>query len=107
MLAGGSDWPVSTFNPFEAMQRAVTRRDSKDAQPLGGDQAITPQQALDLYTSGAAASLPFAGIGVLAKGNKADIAVLSQNVLTVDPYLIEKTVSELTLANGKVVYEKP
>ncbi len=106
-IAGGSDWPVSTFNPFQAMQRAITRKDTKQAQPLGGDQAISRQAALDMYTKGAAASLPFKGIGVLAVGNKADIAVLSQNLLTVDVYEIEKTVSELTFLDGKIIYEKP
>jgi predicted amidohydrolase YtcJ len=105
-IAGGSDWPVSTFNPFQAMQRAVTRRDTKQAEALGAKQAVSRQQALDMYTSGAAVSLPFEGIGVLAVGNKADLAVLNQNPLTVDENSIEKTVSELTLVDGQTVYEK-
>jgi predicted amidohydrolase YtcJ len=107
VLAGGSDWPVSTFNPFQAMQRAVTRRDAKGAQPLGGDQAITIKQALDMYTRGAAASLPYDGLGVIKVGNKADLAVLSQNILTVDPNRIENTVSQLTVLNGEVVHGQP
>jgi predicted amidohydrolase YtcJ len=105
-IAGGSDWPVSTFNPFQAIQRAVSRRDTRQAQPLGADQAISRQQALDMYTNGAAASMPFAGIGILAVGNKADIAVLNQNLLTVNEYDIEKTVSELTVMNGEIIYQK-
>jgi predicted amidohydrolase YtcJ len=104
-LAGGSDWPVSTFNPFEAMQRAVTRRDVLSAEPLGADQALTVEQALAMYTSGSGASIPFPGLGVIAPGNPADFAVLSQNILEIDPYEIENTVSEMTVVGGKVVYE--
>ncbi len=107
ILAGGSDWPVSTFNPFQAMQRAVTRRDTKDAKPLGANQAITIRQALDMYTRGAASSLPYEGLGVIAVGNQADLAVLSQNILTVDPSQIENTVSQLTVLDGKVVHGQP
>jgi predicted amidohydrolase YtcJ len=105
ILAGGSDWSVSTFNPFEAMQRLVTRRDTRDAEPLGGDQAITVEQALDMYTSGSGASLPFAGVGTLTVDGPADLAVLSQNILTIDPYEIEKTLSQLTMVAGDVVWE--
>jgi predicted amidohydrolase YtcJ len=105
VLAGGSDWPVTTFNPFEAMQRAVTRRDVASSEPLVADQAITVTQALDMYTRGAGASLPFAGVGIIAPGNPADIAVLSQNILEIDPYDIGTTVSTLTVVGGRVVYE--
>ena len=106
ILAGGSDWPVTSFNPFEAMQRAVTRKDTANAKPLGADQAITVQQALDMYTRGAAASLPFKGLGQIVVGNKADLALLSQNILQVDPNLIEKTVSQLTMVDGKIIFER-
>ncbi len=106
ILAGGSDWSVSTFNPFEAMQRAVTRKDTANATPLGADQAITVQQALNMYTRGAAASLPFKGLGQIVVGNKADLALLSQNILEVDPNLIEKTVSQLTMVDGKIIFER-
>jgi predicted amidohydrolase YtcJ len=104
-LAGGSDWPVSTYNPFEAIQRAVTRRDVESAEPLVADQAITVEQALTMYTVGSGAAMPFPGLGILAPGNPADIAVLSQNILEIDPYTIENTVSELTVVGGKVVHE--
>jgi predicted amidohydrolase YtcJ len=106
VVAGGSDWSVTTFNPFGAMQRLVTRRDVRDAQPLGAEQSITIEQALDLYTRGSGASLPFAGVGSLSVGGPADLAVLSQNILTIDPYDIEKTVSQLTLVAGEVVWEE-
>jgi predicted amidohydrolase YtcJ len=106
VVAGGSDWPVTTFNPFVAIQRAVTRKDTSNAKPLGADQAITVEQALDMYTRGAGASLPFMGLGQIKVGNKADLVVLSQNILEVDPNTIEKTVSELTMVDGKVIFEQ-
>jgi predicted amidohydrolase YtcJ len=105
-VAGGSDWPVSGFSPFVAMQRAVTRRDNKDAQPFVAAEAITIEQALAMYTTGSAATLPFPDLGALKVGAKADVAVLSQNILTVDPDTIGATVSELTVMNGVVVHER-
>ncbi len=51
-----------------------------------------------MYTTGSAAALPFRNLWC-AHG-------WCQNVLTVDPYEIGNTVSELTVMNGVVVYEK-
>jgi predicted amidohydrolase YtcJ len=88
------------------MQRTVICKNSASAKPLGADQAITVRQALDMYTRGAAASLSFKGLGQIAVGNKADLAILSQNILEVDPNTIEKTVSQLTMLDGKITLEQ-
>ncbi len=105
-VAGGSDWPVSGFSPFVAMQRAVTRRDNKEAQQFVPGEAVSIEQALAMYTTGSAAALPFGEVGSLQIGMLADLAVLSQNILTVDSDTIGETVSELTIMNGLVVHEK-
>ena len=34
MIAGGSDWSVSSFDPFEAMEHAVTRAQARGKAPL-------------------------------------------------------------------------
>jgi len=39
-------------------------------------------------------------------GNKADLALLSQNILEVGPNVIEKTVSQLTMLDGKAIFER-
>ena len=43
-LAAGSDWPVTTANPWEGMQVAVTRA-------YHGDEVLLPAQRLDLVTA--------------------------------------------------------
>ena len=49
-LAGSTDAPFGEAQPWKAMQAAVTRR-SAAGRPLGLDEALTPEQALALFTS--------------------------------------------------------
>ncbi|HMK85380.1 MAG TPA: amidohydrolase family protein [Steroidobacteraceae bacterium] len=53
-LAGGSDAPYGSANPWVAMHAAVNRR-TAEGRVLGAEEALTPEQALDLYLSPAAA----------------------------------------------------
>src|SRR5438309_10870713 len=55
-LAFGSDWPVVTLNPWEAVQTAVTRQ-TTDGKPEGGfvpQQRLTVEETVRGYTLGAA-----------------------------------------------------
>jgi predicted amidohydrolase YtcJ len=47
-LAGGSDAPFGGCNPWLSMAAAVSRR-TRDGASIGADEALTPEQALDLY----------------------------------------------------------
>jgi len=47
-LAAGSDAPFGGCDPWAAMSAAVTRRTQRGAQ-IGAREALTPEQALDLY----------------------------------------------------------
>ncbi len=47
-LAGGSDTPFGSLNPWAAMQVAVTRR-TAHGRHLGTEEALTPEQALRLF----------------------------------------------------------
>ena len=40
LIIGGSDWDVSSYNPFEAFQTAVTRSGGKGQKPLNIDEKI-------------------------------------------------------------------
>jgi predicted amidohydrolase YtcJ len=55
-LAAGSDWPVSSADPMDAIHIAVTRvAPGIDAEPLGGaDQRLDLATAMAAYTSGSA-----------------------------------------------------
>jgi len=47
-LAGGSDAPFGSADPWAAMAAAVSRRTAQGA-PIGESEALTPEEALDLY----------------------------------------------------------
>ncbi|RMF21943.1 MAG: amidohydrolase [Deltaproteobacteria bacterium] len=49
-LAGSTDAPLGGADPWVAMRAAVERR-SRDGAPLGPDEALTPEEALALFTS--------------------------------------------------------
>lgn len=50
-VAMGSDWPVSSPDPFLGIYTAAARRVDQYSEPLGLGQAITVQQALDCYVT--------------------------------------------------------
>jgi predicted amidohydrolase YtcJ len=82
-IAGGSDWNVSTFNPFEAMATAVSRTNPKEPQRgvLGADQALKLSEMFAAYTINAARMLGRdAEIGSLQPGKAADIVVLDRTL---------------------------
>ena len=59
MLCAGSDWPVSTPDPWQAIHVAVNRRlpaddPEFDPEPLLAHEALTLAEALDAYTAGSA-----------------------------------------------------
>lgn len=82
-IAGGSDWNVSTFNPFEAMATAVARTNPKEPQRgvLGVDQALKLSEMFAAYTINAARLLGRdAEIGSLRPGKAADVVVLDRTL---------------------------
>jgi predicted amidohydrolase YtcJ len=79
VIAGGSDWDVTSFNPFEAMATAMSRRNPEHPEraPLGAGEALTLDEMLAAYTRNAARLIGRDDeIGTLAAGKTADIVVL-------------------------------
>lgn len=70
-------------------------------------EAITVEEAVAAYTRGSAyAELQEHRKGTLAKGQLADLAVLSQDVFSLpDPGMIAGTSSVLTMVDGRVVFD--
>ena len=108
MLVASSDWSVSSMNPLEAMQVAVTRQDPGD----GDGRVLTPQHRLQLmdmlraYTvNGAFAAFDEADSGTLAVGKRADIVVLDRDITAVAPTGISAGKVLVTLIDGAPVYE--
>ncbi|MFZ2053089.1 MAG: amidohydrolase family protein [Candidatus Aminicenantales bacterium] len=107
IYAGGSDWSVSSLNPLDAIQVAVTRRDPAD--PPG--PAWLPQELIDLPTAVAAYTANGAFLsfeeetrGSLEPGKAADLVVLDRNLFKIPPEEIHSVRVVLTVLEGKVVY---
>ncbi len=107
VLASGSDWTVSSLNPLEAIQVAITRRGPSDS----AGPAWIPEEVVDLttmlksYTTGAA----YAGFdektnGTLEVGRAADLIVLDQDLYRIPATDIHKVRVLLTVMDGKRVY---
>lgn len=105
----GSDAPVETFNVMKGIYEAVTRKDLK-GNPEGGwlrEQALTVEESIYGYTmEGAYASFEESIKGSLEEGKLADIVVLSGNPYTVDPNEIKDIEAEMTIIDGRIVYER-
>ncbi len=74
-LAFGSDFPVEVFDPSVGLGVAVTRVDPASGAAYAPALALSPDEAIAAYTSGAAAALglPAGALGVLAPGAVADL----------------------------------
>ncbi len=108
-LTFGSDWFVAPLNPLLGIYAAVTRRTLDGAHPSGWvpEQKITVAEALEAYTSANAyASFLEDQLGSLEPGKLADLVVLSDDILSIDPVEIENVTVDLTMVGGKVVYER-
>ena len=107
-LALGSDYPVESVDPRLGLYAAITRSDLA-GEPSGGwlpDQKLTPAQALEGFTSGAAfASFDEGVVGKLALGHRADFVILGGDPLTVPAAELPTLKVESTWVDGKVVFE--
>ena len=108
VVSFGSDWSVSSPNPLEGMEVAITRQ-SPDAKervaPLLPEQAIDLPTAIAAYTMGAAYANGFESeTGSLEVGKSGDLVVLSEDLFRLDPHEISKARVLLTLLEGRVVY---
>ncbi|WP_062304359.1 amidohydrolase [Demequina subtropica] len=103
-LAMGSDWPVSTPDPWQAIHTAVTRREpGSDAGPLNPVEALTLAEALRAYTAGSHELLGLEGSGVLEAGARADLCVASRDPFAGSPEEIATTRTVVTVLGGEVV----
>jgi predicted amidohydrolase YtcJ len=105
LIAGGSDWGVSSFNAFEAMEHAITRAAAPGKAALLPEQAIGIQDAVDAYTIHAAFALKQERTtGSLEVGKRADFIVLDRDVFAIDPAQLHETRVLSTYLDGREVY---
>jgi predicted amidohydrolase YtcJ len=97
-LALGTDAPVDRLDPRWTFTCAVTRDGWRP------DQALSPKEALEGMTSGAAYA-GFMESGILAPGRPADMVVLSDDWLTCSPEAVMQTEVLATMMDGRVGYQ--
>jgi predicted amidohydrolase YtcJ len=108
-VAFGSDWPVAPLAPLIGIYAATTRRTIDGKNPNGWmpQQKVGVEQSLRAYTVNAAyAEGEEQQKGALKPGQLADIVVLSQDILHIDPVEIENTKVDYTIFDGKVIYDR-
>ncbi|WP_193612242.1 amidohydrolase [Nocardioides lijunqiniae] len=109
-LVAGSDWPVSTPDPLQAIHTAVTRT-AYGESGRAGDEPFLPHQALDLatafaaYTSGSAWVNHRDDAGRLAPGAVADLVVLDRDPFAGPADEIGSARVVSTWIDGTPVYE--
>jgi len=106
-FAGGSDWSVSSLNPLEAIQVAVTRRGLREAAGPAWlpDELIDLPTAIAAYTTnGAFLSFEEKNRGTIEAGKAADIIVLDRNLFKIPAQQIHEAKVVLTLLEGKAVF---
>ena len=106
MIAFGSDWFVSTANPFPQIETAVTRTDAE-----ADDAPFMPHETIDLATALAAFTINAAYVngiddvsGSISVGKLADLVVLDRNLFAIPAKEISETKVLLTLFGGKAVH---
>ncbi|WP_309135953.1 amidohydrolase [Brevibacterium oceani] len=106
-LAMGSDWPVSTANPWEAIHVAANRSHpaAADTAPLLPDEALDLITALRAYTAGSAHLLRSDTNGHIRLGERANLALASANPFTLAPGEISTITNTLTIVDGRIAFE--
>jgi hypothetical protein len=106
-----SDWPVSTLNPFEIIETAITRQKRQDDDPRApfcADQALTIAECVQGYTVNAArACWRDHHTGMLRVGYSADLIVLDRDIFACPASDISQTRVLLTLFKGTEVWRAP
>ena len=103
-LAGGSDCPVVGPEVVAGLYGAVARR-SKGGEEVGGEESISIEEALGLYTTGAAyASFAEGERGSIAPGGLADLVVLSGDPMACPPGELTALRSQMAIVGGRVAW---
>lgn len=108
VVTAGSDWSVTTLNPLDAIQVAVTRQslDGK-TDPFNVQERSSLPEILQAYTiNGAYVNGQEKETGSIEVGKFADLVVLDRNLFDIAPVTIHDAKVDATVIEGKVVYRR-
>jgi predicted amidohydrolase YtcJ len=105
-VGAGSDAPVASFNPLHGIGTSVTRL-SRGGQSVAEGEAISVEQALRLYTTGAASICREQDRkGSIAPGKLADMVILSDEITAVPAEAIRDIRVDATIVGGQIAWER-
>jgi predicted amidohydrolase YtcJ len=112
ILVFGSDWPGTNAAIYHQHPRylihAAVNRTTLDGTPENGwypEQKITVHEALEAFTiNGAWANFEEDEFGTIRIGKYADLTIMDQNLMEIDPTDILKTEVLYTIVGGREVY---
>ena len=106
VVTSGTDVPVEDENPIVNFHCAVTRRLS-DGSRFYPEQRMSRLEALKSYTlANAYAIFEEDRLGTLETGKRADITVLSRDIMKVPEDEIPETQVDYTIVGGHVVWDR-
>jgi predicted amidohydrolase YtcJ len=108
-LALGTDWTVAPLNPMLTLYAATTRATLDGKNPNGWvpEQKITIEEAVTAYTAGSAfAEFQERDKGTIARGQLADMVILSDDIFGIAPPRIKDVKVLTTIVGGRVVHQR-
>jgi hypothetical protein len=107
MIAGGSDWAVSTMNPLVAIETAIRRSDPNDKIDgvLNEDEKMDLTEMLKAYTINGAYLMHQDHLtGSIEIGKYADLIILEENLYEIPHEKIGEVKVIQTLLEGETVF---
>ena len=102
-IAFGTDYSVEPLNPMEGLYASVTRKDRMGEEGDGWfpEQKLTMEEAINLYTLGAAyAQFMEDRKGMIKKNYFGDVVIVNQDLMTIPEDEIMKTQVDYTIVGG-------
>ena len=107
IISGGSDWPVGLYNPLIGIDILVNHRfgPEENGEVLNSNEGLNVLQAIRVYTyNGAYTAFEEHEKGSLEEGKLADLAVLSDDILTLSSTKIRELKIDQTYVDGRLVH---
>lgn len=106
VAAASTDAPVVGTSATLGLQTMMTRR-SEEGDVIWAEEAISLEEAVRAYTwNGAYASFEEHIKGSLTPGKLGDVAVFNTDITAIDPGEVGAVEVDMTVADGRVVYER-
>lgn len=106
-ISYGSDWPITSNIPLEALA-IPTHRQSPEGLPKEGwspEESISIEESLSFYTAGVAyQTFNENRFGRLEVGMTADLMILSENPLAAEPHRVAKLKVTRVYKTGRLIF---